>query len=287
MSYIFLSVLLNASLFVIFKLFEKFKVNTFQAIVFNYFIAFFVAYFSSEVRFSIANTPYEDWFLGASFLGFLFVTMFYILGLTAQKLGMSVVAVSSKMSVIIPIIFGVFIYNESVGVYKVIGIVLALIAVYFTSLKDGKAFNASYIYLPVLLFFGSGMLDTTLKYIEITYVSKTETSIYLSSIFLIAGVLGCISLLYLLITKKTKITLRSIIGGIVLGIPNYYAMYYLLKALQTKGLESSTIFTINNVAIVLLSTLLGLFLFKEKISKKNSIGIILAIVSISLITLTH
>ncbi len=286
MIYILLSVLLNASLFVIFKLFDTYKVNTFQAIVFNYFIAFGVAYFSSEVRFSLGSTPYEDWFLGASFLGFLFVTIFYVLGLTAQKLGMSVVAVSSKMSVIIPIIFGVFMYQESLGIYKVIGIVLALIAVYFTSVKEGKAFNKSYIYLPILLFLGSGLLDTTLKYVETTYVSKAETSIYLSSIFLIAGVLGCISLLYLLITKKTTITIRNIIGGIVLGIPNYYAMYYLLKALQTKGLESSTIFTINNVAIVLFSTLLGLFLFKEKISKKNSIGIILAVISIGLITLT-
>ncbi len=286
MVYIFLSVLLNASLFVVFKLFEKFKVNTFQAIVFNYFIAFFVAYFSSEVRFNIEKTPYEDWFLGASFLGVLFVTMFYILGLTAQKLGLSVVAVASKMSVIIPIIFGVIIYNEVLGIYKLIGIALALIAVYFTSLKEKQAFNTSHLYLPLILFLGSGILDTTLKYIEKVYVSKAETSIYLSSIFLIAGILGSISLAYLVIRKKTTITLRNVIGGIVLGVPNYYAMYYLLKALQTEGLESSTVFTINNVAIVLFSTILGLLLFKEKITLKNIFGIILAISSIVLITLS-
>ena len=59
----------------------------------------------------------------------------------------------------------------------------------------------------------------------------------------------------------------------------------LLKALQFEGFESSTIFTVNNVAIVMLSTLIGLSFFKEKLIAKNWIGIGLAIISIALVTL--
>jgi uncharacterized membrane protein len=51
-----------------------------------------------------------------------------------------------------------------------------------------------------------------------------------------------------------------------------------------EGNESSTLFTINNVGIVMLSTLVGLLVFKEHISRKNWIGIGLAIVSIILVT---
>lgn len=285
MIYILLSILFNALLFVIFKLFDKYKVDTFQAIVFNYFFAFTVAYFSSEIKFSIIETPKQDWFFGALILGFLFITFFNVTALTAQKLGLSVVAVAGKMSVVIPVLFGIIAYNESSGSYKVIGIILALIAVYYTSVKEQIVIDKAYLYLPIILFFGSGVLDTTLKYVERNYVAANETSVYLSVIFLVAGIIGIISMLYLLSIKKKKLSFKNFIAGIILGVPNYFAMYFLLKALQTKDLDSSTVFTINNVSIVLISTILGLLVFSEKISKKNLFGIILAIISIVLITL--
>ena len=94
--------------------------------------------------------------------------------------------------------------------------------------------------------------------------------------------------LLLLSYQKVKGTLsfelKSIFGGILLGVPNYFSIVvYLLKALSTEGMESSTAFTLNNVGIVILSTLFGLFIFKEKLVSKNWFGIVVAIVSIILI----
>ncbi len=129
MIYIVLSVLVNALLFIIFKLFDKYKVDTFQAIVFNYLFAFFVAYSQSDVSYSLSEIPKQEWFFGAVILGFLFITIFNVMAKTVQKMGISVVAVASKMSVVFPILFGILIYKEAIGVYKVIGIILALIAV--------------------------------------------------------------------------------------------------------------------------------------------------------------
>ena len=88
-----------------------------------------------------------------------------------------------------------------------------------------------------------------------------------------------------MLTKSIKLEFKSIYGGIALGIVNYYSIYFLLKALQYEGTESSTIFTVNNVAIVMLSTLIGLVLFRETIYTKNWIGIVLAVVSIALVML--
>jgi len=285
MIFILLSVLFNAAIFVVFKLFDKYKIDTFQAIVINYYFAFTVAFFSSENRFSVIKTPSEDWFYGALFLGFLFITLFYIMGLTAQKLGMSVVAVAGKMSVVIPVLFGLIMYHESAGIFKIIGIVLALIAVYFASHKDAKLkIDKSLLVLPFTLFIGSGILDTTLKYVQKMYVSNEQTSVYLSVIFLVAGVLGSLLLSFFIIRKKSVLSLNNLFGGLILGVVNYFAMFFLLKALQSKHLDSSTVFTMNNVAIVLFSTLLGVLFFKEKLSKMNLFGIILAIISIFLIT---
>ena len=79
------------------------------------------------------------------------------------------------------------------------------------------------------------------------------------------------------------INFKNIIGGICLGVPNYFSIYFLLKALQHPTWNSASVFTINNVAIVMFSTLLGILLFKERLSIKNWFGIGLAIVSIILV----
>ena len=77
----------------------------------------------------------------------------------------------------------------------------------------------------------------------------------------------------------------TILGGIALGVPNFFSIYFLLRALQFEGLNSASIFTLNNVAIVMLTTLAGIVFFKEKLSLKNWMGIFLAVISILLISL--
>jgi uncharacterized membrane protein len=206
------------------------------------------------------------------------------MGITAQRNGLSVASVSGKMSVVIPIIFGIIVYNEGVGFIKVIGIVMALIAVYLSSAKsDTNTVKFKNLFFPLLLFIGSGLLDTGLKYVEMTSVSDGEEPLFLATIFGCAFVLGVFVVIAQLINGKFKFHWKNVLGGIVLGVPNYYSMEFLLKAFKT-DLESSTLFTINNVGIVILTTIFALFFFKEKLIKKNWIGIALAVVSIVLVS---
>ncbi|WP_055436494.1 EamA family transporter [Lacinutrix algicola] len=286
MIYLLLSILASTLIFVIFTLLGKYKINTLQTIVVNYFTAFTTGILSSTETISFNEVINKDWFYGTIFLGFLFISIFNIMALTAQRNGLSVASVASKMSVVIPIIFGIYAYNESLTILKTIGILLALFAVYLTSLKakTGKV-DLKNLWLPILLFFGSGTIDTTIKYIETSYVSENGIPIFSATIFAIAGIIGIVILSAKAITGKLKFDYRSIFGGIILGIVNYYSIYMLLKALQVDSFESSSIFTINNVAIVMLSTILGLLFFKEKLSLKNWFGIAIAIFSIVLVTL--
>ena len=103
--------------------------------------------------------------------------------------------------------------------------------------------------------------------------------------FGIAALFGFVILLLKALKKRSSFGTRNIVAGIVLGVPNYFSILFLIKALQNKNFESSTLFTINNVAIVIVSTLVGLFLFKENFSLKNKIGIALAVVGIVLVTI--
>ena len=92
--------------------------------------------------------------------------------------------------------------------------------------------------------------------------------------------MGIVFLIVQAVQGKFKFELKNVLGGIALGIPNYFSVYFLVQALRSDILESSGIFTVNNVAIVMISTLLGTLLFKEKLLPKNWIGIGLAILGI-------
>lgn len=256
-----------------------------QAIIVNYFIACAVGYFGFVKNATLSEIPAKPWFFGTLILGFLFIIVFNLAAITTQRSGLSVVSVATKMSVAIPVLFGILYFNESAGILKVVGIILALIAVYLSSIKakSGIAIKKKNLIYPVLVFLGSGLIDTLIKYFETSYVNKDDVAIFSSTIFSVAGIIGVLILIYQGFTGNLKITGKNILGGIVLGIPNFFSIYFLVLALRNNGVESSTIFTINNVAIVLVSTLLGIILFKEKLILKNWIGILLAIISILLV----
>ena len=288
MIYLLLSVTASTLIFIIFKLFDSYKVQTLQAIVFNYLFACLFGLLNYDSSVDVVAIAASDWFLGAIGLGFLFIAIFNVMAMTAQRNGLSVASVASKMSVVIPVIFGFYVYNESMGVQKIIGILMALVAVYLTSIREKSEVNLNKgIWLPILLFFGSGVIDTSIKYIETTYLPDNGIPVFSATVFGFAFLTGVMLLVHKAIKGQFKFEWKNLIGGLCLGIVNYYSIYYVLKALNHETLESSSVFTINNVAIVMLSTLLGLVFFKEHISKKNWIGIALAIVSIVLISLAR
>ena len=286
--YLLLSICASTLIFVIFKVVGKRNINTLQTIVFNYFTAFTYGILSYDSSIIVSDIVQSKWFFGAIGLGFLFIAIFNVMALTAQRNGLSVASVASKMSVVIPIIFGLFFYNESLGWQKALGIILALIAVYLASykIKTDQRFSIKTLWLPIVLFLGSGTIDTSIKYIETTYLADNGIPIFSATIFFIAGVIGIGLLSAKAIQKQFTFDPKSIVSGIILGVVNYYSIYMLLKALNAENFESSTIFTVNNVAIVMLTTLIGLLMFKERLLTKNWIGIGIAILSIILVTLS-
>lgn len=285
MIYLLLSILFNAVLFVIIKLFAKFNIDALQALVVNYFVAFLVGLLFLEVDMVPQEIINENWFKGSILLGFVFISTFYATTLTSQRNGLSVASVASKMSVIIPITLGVFLYNETLNAIKIIGILLALVAVYFTSKKEtGEVQKATNLLYPILVFVGAGTIDSSLKYLQTFHVASDKISLFSSITFLCAFFVGLLILLFLSIQGKIKFSGRNILGGIALGLPNYFSLYFLVKMLEAKAFESATLFTIHNIAIVIVSTFVGILFFKEQISIRNAFGIGLALFALYLVT---
>jgi len=283
--FLLLSILFSTGLFVVFKYFGIYKIDVLKAIFVNYIVAFSMGFFFAERQIPISEIYLQPWFSGALFLGALFVSIFFVMAMTAQKNGVSVTSIAGKMSVVVPVFFGIILYNESVTFLKIVGIIMALIAVYLSSVKEEKSEKNGTLLLPILLFIGSGTIDTLLKYIQENYVADEDVSIFSGSLFGIAGAFAFLILVIKTLKKRESFGYKNIIAGIILGVPNYYSIIFLIKALQNKNFESSTLFTINNVAIVVVSTLVGLFFFKEKFSVKNKIGVAMAVLAIILVTI--
>jgi drug/metabolite transporter (DMT)-like permease len=287
MNYLIISILLNAYLGIVFVFFNKLKIDLFQAIVYNYITCVVTgSYMSGGFPLTVSSID-EEWFKWALLMGFLFISIFNIIALSSVKVGVTVTQTSNKLSLIIPVLFSWYVYHETIGWVKWAGIVLALIAVILTMLKAEKSAkkHAIWVYaLPLILFIGSGMIDTLTNYVTAHFIKNdTMANTYLIAGFFVAAFLGFLVLLLLYVFKQKTFHIKHLIAGIVLGVPNYFSIFYLIKALNMKGLSSSAVIPINNIGILFIVTLFGVFIFKERLSKLNILGVVLTVVSMLLI----
>ncbi|WP_455168927.1 EamA family transporter [Aegicerativicinus sediminis] len=286
MIFLSLSVLASTLIFVVFKLLQKLRIDNLQAIVINYIAAsvFGFALASSELEF--IDIFQKQWIWGSLILGALFITIFNVMAYTSQINGIAVASVATKMSLIIPVILGLFLYQENTTLLKFIGVGIALTSVYLTSFKKGNATNSiTNLGGPITLFIGSGIIDSAIKYYQFNHLQDFEYGYFSASIFMFAGIFGIAFFSMQRLKGRAKFNPKSIPFGIILGVINFGSIFFLLKALNSPKTESATIFSINNVAIVLFSTLIGLFFFNERLLKKNWVGIALAIAAIFIIQL--
>ncbi len=288
MVHIILCILVNAFLLFVFRLFPRFGIDSFQAIMSNYFVATFLGFYIAPQPFDIGFIVVQSWLPLTVFLGLLFVCLFYLVALTTNTFGITVASVSNKMSVVIPVTAAIIFYHDIITASKVIGIILALCAVTMVSIKKKK--NQLHIQhkwqylLPLILFVGCGSIDTVINYLQANYVNpKLSNEYILSTAFLVAAVLGSIAFIILAITGKIVPHTKSLITGLFLGIPNFYCMYLVMKSLETGIMTASVFFPVNNISIVAVSSIVSVIAFREKLNNINYVGIALSITAILLI----
>jgi drug/metabolite transporter (DMT)-like permease len=285
MIYLVLSIVFSTLTVSFFKVFHLKKVNTFQAIVVNYLTCGVIGTYLAKTPVYSVQFWQAPWLLYTVILGFLFISIFYLIALTAQKMSVAASMVSAKLSVVIPVLVAWQFLSESLSLTQIIGILISFIAVFFISARsepNPEHANKGFWFLPILVFLGSGCIDALLKFLESRYIPAYSSDDIVTATFLFAFVFGSLSLLVQQIKLKESIQVKSLAWGLLLGIPNYFSMYFLVETLAV--FPASFIFPINNIGIVAFSTVLAFWAFSEKLSVKNYIGLGLAIASILLIS---
>jgi drug/metabolite transporter (DMT)-like permease len=283
--------LLSALLYVILKYFQKWNIYNLHGLTFNYITAATFSFFSNYEENSALLPQVPDFLPFTILIGCLFISVFYIAALTAQKCGIAVTSIAGKMSMVVPITMSFWLYGDKITIVKVIGILLALTAVVLSSIrKENKTENTTATagkwlwILPVLLFAGSGVVDSSISISQHYFIDEKNQDIFMAFLFGSAGLIGAIATIYKRFKDGVRVEIKSIGAGVFLGITNYYSLDFLLRALAAEGAESSVVFALCNVLVVLISSLFAITLFKEKLSKANFGGLALAIISILLLS---
>ena len=291
MLFLAVTIILTSYLTLSFKMLERFNISNLQAIVFNYLTCVITgSIVLNDFPFN-KELVNQNWFPWACIMGITFVLLFNLIAYTTQKMSVAVASVATKLSLVIPFTFSIYLYNETSSWVKVAGIVLALCAVVLTCWPNRKKDNSSlpsisplmWVMLPLILFVGTGFLDTMIKYVEQSFLNGNNNNDYLITAFGVAFVSGFILMIILLLNKKEKFDKRSIPAGILIGIPNYFSIWFLLEVLKRNPGNSSAIFPIVNMGIVLFSSVMAWLIFKEILSLKNWMGILLSVLAIALI----
>jgi drug/metabolite transporter (DMT)-like permease len=276
MIFILISVCFSVFVSVLLKLAKRYDIDNKQAIAWNYSIAGLLTWliYRPELP-SISESIFPIYFV----LGFLLPSLFVILAFSIRYTGIVKTDIAQRLSLFIPVIASFLLFYEEKSPLKIIGIAIAFMAIIFSIpwKKETNAKKSFWIY-PVLVFIGMGIIDTLFK-----QIAKTTTIPFTSSllvVFIIAFVLSFSYLLYLYLFKNMKFTLINMVCGWILGIANFGNILFYMKAHQDLAKQPSLVFSMMNIGVILLGSAVGVFIFREKLSRLNYAGILLALISI-------
>ena len=303
MSYIFLAVLSSATMTLILKYSEVKKQNRYAVTTLNYIMASLVL--TLTIAFSSAPLPpvhpeqfFQEFYPvvvgnqgifspGAAMIWIILVGMAgggcFCAGLifiqkSIEENGVSITGAFSKLGIMIPLCFALFLWKEVPTLFQFFGIAMAFAAILMINPPRPSSNNASMsgVGTLLILFLVSGMGDFMGKLFE-KYASGEEKLIFLLVVFSTALF---ISAYY---TWKTlqqgyTITRRDIITGVMVGVPNLLTSYFLISAFKT--VKTTLVFPLFSSGVIFMVTLGGLTLFHEQLEKRKitAIGMILVAV---------
>jgi drug/metabolite transporter (DMT)-like permease len=282
MLYVFISVCCSVIVSVLLKLAKRYQVDVLQAVTWNYFVAIILTwiFLKPELK-NLSQAP----FVSYTVLALLLPAIFIVMATSVRLSGIVRTDIAQRLSLFIPLIAAFLLFDEKLTPLKGIGIVLGFTAIIcsipWQKRVGGKTTASSaWVYL-VVVFAGIGVIDVLFKQMALFKPVTYSTSLFL--VYAMAFVFSLIALVYQIVNKKTKFSFPHIIIGWVLGIANFGNILFYLKAHKALANNPSTVFAAMNIGVIVLGTLTGLIIFKEKLSLLNKAGIAIALVAIIVI----
>ena len=274
-----IAVLCSVAVSILLKVAHKRNIVIQQAIAFNYIVALSLSWFLLKPDFKglefsefIAQSENTPIFLA---LGILLPSMFIIMSKAVEFAGIVRSDAAQRLSLFLPILAAFLIFHETLSQSKAIGIVLAFVGLFCLLSKPNEQSAVDFrgVLGLVGVWFGYGIIDILFK-----QVAKSGGA-FPTTLFIAFSLATCIMFIYLLF-KRTQWNVASFVGGIILGVLNFFNILFYIKAHQSFGSNPTLVFAGMNIGVICLGTITGALIFKEKISKVNWLGIVFSLSAI-------
>jgi len=242
MGFLLLSILSSTLLLILFRYFGQFKVNNFNAIIINYFTAAALGFILVGDPKSFYSQEITSWYSMSMIIGIIFVVMFYVIAKSTQISGVGISSVAAKMSVVIPMLFSIFYFNESLTSMKIAGIILAPLSVLLTIYKKTKGpRNRRVLLLPLILFLGVGITDSLVKLAQQDFIKEGNTLLFSAYLFLFSFISSFLIKMLQGSKSMKNFEPRDLLGGMILGLANFGSLYFFpLSSYFGKNFQKST-----------------------------------------------
>jgi len=284
MIYIILSIFCSVTVAVLLKLAKRYKISIIQAVTFNYLTALTLCFlfFKPDVKIITGTAPWPIYIA----LAILLPTIFLFLAASVKKLGIVKTDIAQRLSLFIPILAAFFIFKEDFNQLKFIGLGVGFLAIILTFLRKSESkYESGNWFYPIIVFVGFGVIDVLFKQIALHKELPYTTSLF--TVFSLAFFVSLIIIIIMIVTKKTKLQLVNIGCGLILGLFNFGNILFYLKAHKALVTNPSTVFAAMNLGVIVVGSLIGVLVFKEKLTKLNYFGIALALCAVILITISQ
>jgi drug/metabolite transporter (DMT)-like permease len=282
---------LNAYLVLVFRAFGQRKLPLLPVITVNYWICAICSFSLLPEPLTTIWARSPDWLPLVGLQGCFFIGTFYLVGLCSYRLGAGYTGMIAKLSVVLPTMVSLFLFGESLDSLQWLGFLLALLTIvvlhldvvlprYFKGASNqGQAPKQAYALVP-LLFLGAGVVDSNFKFFDAWFRVELPPEAFMLLVFIVAASIGTV---WVVFTRKLEWNWSSIaIAGFVLGIPNFFSLWFLLRALNS--MPGSLFYPLNNMGQLLLMVFGGALLFHEALKWYTWVGLVLALLSLLLMS---
>lgn len=275
MLFLVLSVICSVTVGVIFKVSRAYKTPSAQIVVYNYVFALALCYlfFSPDLTVLDTSSPWK--ILGP--LGVLMPVVFLFLATSIKYMGIAKTDVAQRLSLIISILGALLFFGEKFSGLKLTALMFGFPAIVLILDKPGENKESKWIY-PALVLCGFGIIDLLFKQIALTSTLPFTTSLFV--LFSISLAIMMLINGYELLFKNAIMDFKSVIFGGLVGIFNFGNIFFYLKAHQAFAQNPSTVFAGMNMGVIMIGSLVGIVVFKEKVTKLNVIGLLLALFAV-------
>jgi len=270
-----LTVLCSSSIALILKYNDTRNGNPLVLLAGNYFIAAIISF--GFVLTDEKAVISSETFIFSTLLAILFVASFFAFAKAVGAAGTALATVSSRLSVVVPLLLSIVIYHEKPTVYQFAGIILAFITIvlFYFSLRNESSKKLRFLDYFYLLFVlvGIGLNDFCMKVFQ-QWRPDLEKSYFIFIIFS-AATIYTFSVIFI---KGIRFERVVLIRGGILGVPNMFSTFFILIALAQ--IPAIVVYPMTNIGIILLTALGAWIIWKEKLNRYGIWALISGIIAI-------